>query len=170
MKYLNSTWKLAFAMLFLAALTASAVLLQVRYYVVQNSNTEKIKTHFGDEFSGHDNVTQEAIFFYSENLMQIPEASSQKAMIGFHFPSDEPLSKNQMIITQALIALICLLIATKFQIETSVYEFFHKDGKGVIVFEDASAEITHYFTLYTGMIFKYVGIVCLFLSLFVFVF
>lgn len=170
MNNFKNTWKLTFAMLFLAALTASVVILQLNYHGAKASSTEERIAYIEVEETEDNFATNEALYFNEEELIHVAEVSSQKASMGFKFLFNEPLSKNQLILTQVIIALICLLIATKFQIETRIYEFFHKDERGSVLFDDTSSEITHNLTIYTGMIFKVVGIACGFLSLFVYVF
>jgi hypothetical protein len=80
------------------------------------------------------------------------------------------ISKSQLILSHILLTLICLLIATKFHIDTNIYEFFHKNADNEVVFESEAYQITHYLTTYTGMIFKAVGISCAFLAIFAYVF
>jgi hypothetical protein len=170
MKHLKNLRILSFAMLFLVALTASSLCLQFQYNIAKNSNTEKRNDYIDKELSEVDYATKEAIFFKTKNLIQTSEVSYQKAIIDFKFPLNEALSKNQMILTHAIFSLFCFLIATKFHIETSIYEFFHKDEIGAVVFEGASAEIIHNLTIFIGMIFKCAGFIYGIFSLFIFVF
>lgn len=170
MNNLKNTWKLTFAVLFLAALTAFVVMLQLNFHGAKATHAEERLAYIEVEITEDYFATNESNYFSTDDIINDAGDSSQTAMIGFNFPFNEPLSKNQVILTQLILALICLLIATKFQIETRIYEFFNKDDQGMVLFENSTAEITHNLTIYTGMIFKAVGIACGFLSLFVYVF
>lgn len=170
MNNLKNYSNLTFALLFLVALVASVVMLQLKYHETQALNEEERIAYIEVESTEDYFATNEAFYFIDEELIQNPGVSSQNASIGFNFPFFGSPNKIQLILTQLIFAFICLLIATKFQIETSIYEFFHKDENGMVWFDNSSSEITHNLTIYTGIIFKVVGISCGFLSLFVFVF
>lgn len=170
MNNFGNKWKLTLSLLFLAALTASVVMFQLKYHGAQALVMEERIAYIEVEETENYFATNEAFYFRGGDLIQDAEIPAQKATLGFIFPFNDPSSKNQLIIFQLIFALMCMLIATKFHIETRIYEFFNQDEKGLILFENSYAEITHNLTIYTGMIFKVIGISCGFLSLFVYVF
>ena len=96
------------------------------------------------------------------------ESGSLSALPDLFTPGQ--LSKSQMIVTLFIMALISFLIATQSQVEAGMYEFFHRNDNGTVFFETKESEITHYINIYTGMIFKLLGISCSFLSAFYYLF
>lgn len=86
----------------------------------------------------------------------------------FLIPSQ--FSKLQKLVSYFLMAFVSLSIATQFRVESEKYELFNRNEDGSLFFENKTNEITHYLVTYAGMIFKALGVSCIFLAIIALVF
>jgi hypothetical protein len=170
MNTLKNIWKLAFSLVFLLGVMATATFFQIRYYVPAENIVHQNLVYIEVETEDLEFVTNEPLYFSQEEMFETSGMLFFESNAIHNFIFMDNISKSQLILSHILLTLICLLIATKFHIDTNIYEFFHKNADNEVVFESEAYQITHYLTTYTGMIFKAVGISCAFLAIFAYVF
>lgn len=170
MDTLKNVWKMTFTLVFLLAVIASITLFHISYYSTERTVLSESVGYIDTSDDDFNYVTNETFNFEIKDVIEESGIVSMQSNPMQSIIILDNLTRPQMILTHLAIAFLCLLIATKFQIDTNIYEFFHKNDKGVVAFESYEVELTHYITSYTGIIFKTVGISCIFLALFAFVF
>ena len=170
MDTLKNVWKMTFTMVFLLAVIASISLLHISYYSPDGAAIIESVGYIDTSNDDNNYVTNETLNFENKDVIDESGILSMQSNAVQSFIFLDNLTRSQMILTHLAIAVLCLLIATKFQIDTKIYEFFHKNEEGVVSFDSYELEVTHHITSYTGIIFKAVGISCIFLALFAYVF
>lgn len=163
---LRNAIKLVFSIGLLGGIVAFLMLINVTFYKekqnLADEAVEYIIVH--DDYMAF-STNETGIFMENESLDNAQFQEIEFSILPkFFIPSQ--LSKVQLIVSHFLFALICLLISTQFHVETNMYEFFHKREDGTVLFESNANAITHYLSIYTGMIFKALGVSCIFLAIF----
>lgn len=163
-------WKLVFSVAFLVVVIVSLVFIQGEYFTQTEISKEIPVAYIDVTDEKPEFATNEAFAYSDAPILENSESIATKSNFLSGIFGINNLSKSQMIITQIVLAFVCLVVATQFQVETSYYEYLNRDQNGMVLFEDKSSELTHTITIYTGFIFKLVGITCVFLALLNYIF
>jgi len=159
--------KVIFSVGLIVVLTTLLISLNYNFYTTENINLENSESYIVVE---DDNnlvfSTNETESHFEDQVLPEKELNNLKFGIIPEGLFSGELSKTQLIITHFLMAFVCLLISTQFHVETNMYEFFNKSLEGTILFENRANEITHYLSIYTGLVFKTLGVTCIFLAIF----